>query len=113
MVRNTLLALKEWGGAAGLEARNRAKADAVYGAIDARPDVFRCPVEPASRSIMNAVFRLPTPEDEARFLEAAKARGMVGLKGHRKVGGIRVSMYNAVEPAWIDALVELMEGFTV
>jgi phosphoserine aminotransferase len=60
---------------------------------------------------MNVVFRLPTEADEERFVKEAKARGMVGLKGHRSVGGIRVSTYNAVEPAWIDELTAFMQAF--
>ncbi|MFK7989536.1 MAG: 3-phosphoserine/phosphohydroxythreonine transaminase [Sandaracinaceae bacterium] len=111
MLRNTLAALNDLGGAAALEARNAKKAQTIYEAIDARPELYRCPVDEGSRSIMNAVFHMPTPEHEARFLEATKQAGMIGLKGHRKVGGVRVSMYNAVEPAWIDALAELMAKF--
>ena len=60
---------------------------------------------------MNAVFRLPSEEHEARFLEEAKDANMVGLKGHRSVGGLRVSLYNAVEHAWVEALVALMNDF--
>jgi phosphoserine aminotransferase len=61
--------------------------------------------------VMNVVFRLPTEPDEERFVKEAKAKGMVGLKGHRSVGGIRVSAYNAVEPAWIDELAAFMQDF--
>src|SRR5690606_37539539 len=106
MLRNTLGVLKEWGGAAELERRNREKAALVYDAIDAAPEFYRCPVEHASRSMMNAVFRLTSEELEQRFLAEAQEAGMVGLKGHRSVGGIRVSMYNAVERSWIEALTE-------
>jgi phosphoserine aminotransferase len=60
---------------------------------------------------MNVVFRLPSEEREEAFVAEAKKLGMVGLKGHRSVGGIRVSSYNAVEPAWIDALCGFMEEF--
>jgi phosphoserine aminotransferase len=60
---------------------------------------------------MNVVFRLPSEAQEALFVAEAKKRGMVGLKGHRSVGGIRVSTYNAVEPAWIDELVAFMKEF--
>lgn len=111
MLRNTLGVLKEWGGAAELERRNREKAALVYDAIDAAPEFYRCPVEHASRSMMNAVFRLTSEELEQRFLAEAQEAGMVGLKGHRSVGGIRVSMYNAVERSWIEALTELMKDF--
>jgi len=111
MLRNTLAVLKEWGGASAIEARNAEKAKLVYDAIDAAPDFFRCPVEPGSRSMMNAVFRLPSEELEQRFLTEAKEARMVGLKGHRSVGGLRVSMYNAVERSWVEALVSIMQDF--
>jgi phosphoserine aminotransferase len=111
LVRNVLAWLEETGGLAAMEARNRAKARRLYGAIDAHADVYRCPVERESRSVMNVVFRLPTPEAEDRFVAEARKRGMVGLKGHRSVGGIRVSTYNAVQPEWVDALAGFMEEF--
>jgi phosphoserine aminotransferase len=111
MVRNVLAWLKGLGGLDAVEARNRAKGGKLYAAIDAAPDVFKCPVEKESRSLMNVVFRLPTEADEERFAKAAEKAGMIGLKGHRSVGGIRVSLYNAVEPAWVDALVEFMGEF--
>jgi len=111
MLRNTLAVLKEWGGAEGLERRNREKADLLYGFLDDNAEFFRSPVERASRSMMNAVFRLPSQELEQRFVAEAAEASMVGLKGHRKVGGIRVSMYNAVERAWIERLVEFARDF--
>ena len=58
--------------------------------------------------MMNIVFRLPTPALEEAFVASTEAHGMVGLRGHRSVGGIRASLYNAVEPAWVDALAQLM-----
>lgn len=111
MVRNVLAWLKGLGGLAAMEARNRAKAGKLYGVIDANAGFYRCPVERESRSVMNVVFRLPTEADEERFVKEAKGKGMVGLKGHRSVGGIRVSTYNAVEPQWIDELVAFMQDF--
>jgi phosphoserine aminotransferase len=111
MIRNVLLWLKGLGGLAAVEARNRKKGAVLYGAIDRNPGFYRCPVERESRSYMNVVFRLPTEADEERFVSEAKKLGMVGLKGHRSVGGIRVSTYNAVEPAWIDELAAFMDGF--
>jgi phosphoserine aminotransferase len=83
----------------------------LYAAIDAHPGFYKCPVEKGSRSLMNVVFRLPSEELEDRFVAEAKKAGMVGLKGHRSVGGVRVSLYNAVEPAWVDALVGFMNDF--
>ncbi|HEX7489091.1 MAG TPA: 3-phosphoserine/phosphohydroxythreonine transaminase [Anaeromyxobacteraceae bacterium] len=111
MVRNVLAWLKGLGGLPAVEARNRQKAGRLYAAIDANAGFYRCPVEKESRSVMNVVFRLPSEQDEERFVAEAKKRGMVGLKGHRSVGGIRVSAYNAVEPAWIDELVAFMGEF--
>jgi phosphoserine aminotransferase len=111
MVRNVLAWLDGLGGLDAMEARNRAKGARLYAAIDAAPAVYRCPVERESRSLMNVVFRLPTEADEERFCKEAATRGMIGLKGHRSVGGIRVSLYNAVEPAWVDALADFMGEF--
>lgn len=105
----------EWieglGGLEVIEARNRAKADAIYGAINAFPEVYRSPVENASRSQMNVVFTLASADLEERFLAEAEAHGMVGLRGHRSVGGVRASLYNAVEPATAQALAQLMHDF--
>ncbi len=111
MIRNVLAWLKGLGGLGAMEARNRAKARRLYEVIDAHPGTYRCPVERESRSVMNVVFRLPTEADEERFVKEAKAKGMVGLKGHRSVGGIRASTYNAVEPAWLEALAGFMADF--
>jgi phosphoserine aminotransferase len=111
MVRNVLAWLKGEGGLEAMEARNRKKAARLYAVVDANPSFYRCPVERQSRSVMNVVFRLPSEQHEEALVAEAKQRGMVGLKGHRSVGGIRVSTYNAVEPAWIDALCELMVEF--
>jgi phosphoserine aminotransferase len=111
LVRNVLEWLKGLGGLGVVEQRNRAKAAELYAAIDARPQFYRCPVEVDSRSIMNAVFRLPSEALEKKFVDEATASRMVGLKGHRVVGGIRASLYNAVEPAWVSALASFMNDF--
>ena len=111
MLRNVLAIMKEKGGLAAMETHNRKKAGLVYAAIDARPDFYKCPVETASRSLMNIVFNLPTPELEAEFVAEAQKAGMIGLKGHRSVGGIRASIYNACEMAWIEQLVSFMGAF--
>ncbi len=111
LVRHVLAWVKEQGGPAQIERWNREKARLIYGAVDARPDFYRCPVEPDSRSVMNAIFRLPSPALEDEFGAEAAQQGMVGLKGHRSVGGIRVSLYNAVPVAWAQALAEFMAGF--
>jgi phosphoserine aminotransferase len=111
MVRNVLSWLKSQGGLARVEEVNRKKAARLYGVIDGNPGFYRSPVEKESRSVMNVVFRLPSPELEEQFISEAKKRGMVGLKGHRSVGGIRVSAYNAVPFEWVDALAGFMEEF--
>ncbi len=111
LVRNVLDLVKKGGGLAAVERRNRDKGDLLYAAIDARPDFYRCPVERDSRSYMNVVFNLPTAELEAEFVASASKAGFVGLKGHRSVGGIRASIYNAVELEWVRALVDFMNHF--
>jgi phosphoserine aminotransferase len=111
MIRNVLSWLKGQGGLSGMEGVNRRKAARLYGVIDKNPQFFRSPVERESRSVMNVVFRLPSPELEEQFISEAKKRGMIGLKGHRSVGGIRVSTYNAVPFEWVDTLAGFMEEF--
>ena len=111
MIRNVLLWLKERGGLSKIEEVNRAKGARIYGVIDNNPQFYRSPVEKESRSMMNVVFRLPSPELEEQFIAEAKKRGMVGLKGHRSVGGVRASIYNAVSFEWVDALAGFMEEF--
>jgi phosphoserine aminotransferase len=112
LVRNVLRWVKELGGLPEIERRNREKAALLYGAIDARPDFYACPVEPASRSVMNVVFRLRDEALEERFASEAKKRHrVVGVKGHRSVGGIRVSLYNAVPVDWVRTLVGFMDEF--
>ncbi len=111
MLRNVLSWLDETGGLSAAERRNRQKADLLYAAIDGRPDFYRSPVEKEARSVMNVVFNLPTPELEAEFVAEAQKAGMVGLKGHRSVGGIRASIYNAATVEWIQALCDFMKDF--
>ncbi len=111
MVRNVLAWLKGQGGLAKVEEANRKKAGRLYGVIDKNPQFFRSPVEKESRSVMNVVFRLQSEELEAQFIADAKKKGMVGLKGHRSVGGIRASIYNAASYEWVDALATFMEEF--
>ena len=102
--------LKEQGGLAAVEAANRRKAGKLYAAIDAS-NIFASPVATADRSMMNVTFTLPTPELDAQFLAGAKAAGLLNLKGHRSVGGMRASIYNAVPEAAVDALVGFMQEF--
>ncbi|HKV06111.1 MAG TPA: 3-phosphoserine/phosphohydroxythreonine transaminase [Candidatus Acidoferrales bacterium] len=106
----------EWieteGGVAAIEKRNDAKAKQLYAAID-RNGFYRCPVEPESRSKMNVVFRVAGGDEavETKFVKEAQAAGLVGIKGHRSVGGMRVSLYNAVTLEAVDALVGFMQEF--
>lgn len=98
----------------GLEAvaqRNTAKAQAVYAAIDGSEGFYRGHAEAASRSQMNITFRLPDEALEKEFVRASQAAGMVGLAGHRSVGGIRASLYNAMSLAGAQALAALMYDF--
>jgi phosphoserine aminotransferase len=111
LLRNVLAWVKSSGGLTEMERRNRAKADLLYGALDRSADFYLAPVRKDARSTMNVVFNLPTPELEARFIAEATKAGMIGLKGHRSVGGIRASIYNAVPLAWVQALVDFMVAF--
>jgi len=111
MVRNVLQLLKDQGGLEAVERRNRSKGDRLYGVMEAFPGFYRCPVEKESRSYMNVVFRLPSEELEAKFVAEGKAAGMVGLKGHRSVGGCRASIYNAMPPEGVEVLAGFMEEF--
>ena len=103
--------VKDQGGAAAMEKQNRAKADALYGVVDAHDGFYRCPVEKGSRSVMNAVFNLPTEELEKKFIADAAEAGMVNTKGHRSVGGIRISMYNAMSLENVEKLTPFMKDF--
>jgi phosphoserine aminotransferase len=111
MVRNVLEWVKDQGGLEAMERRNRAKGDLLYGVMKEFPDFYRCPVEPASRSYMNVVWRLPSEELEATFVAEALAAGMCGLKGHRSVGGCRASIYNAMAMEGVEYLAEFMRTF--
>jgi len=111
MVRNVLDWVKGEGGLPAMEKRNREKGDLLYSAIEGHGDFYRCPVDEASRSYMNVVFRLPTEELEAKFVAEAKSAGLSGLKGHRSVGGCRASIYNAMELAGVEALTGFMDQF--
>ena len=111
MLRNVLAGVKANGGLSVVEKLNREKAALLYSAIDSRPDMFTNPVEKESRSTMNVVFTLKTPELEAEFLAEAKKHKMEGLKGHRLVGGMRASIYNAVSLENVAALAELIKSF--
>jgi phosphoserine aminotransferase len=100
------------GGVDGIGKRNDAKAKMLYDAIDATP-YYSCPVEKESRSKMNVVFRVAggNEEVEKKFAKEGEASGLIGIKGHRSVGGMRASIYNAVPPEAVRALVSFMGEF--
>jgi len=97
------------GGLAGIARKNEEKARLLYEVIDRRSDLFRGHADPACRSTMNVTFTLPTPELEQRFLAAAEAKGCIGLAGHRLVGGLRASIYNAMPLESVEVLADLMD----
>jgi len=103
--------LKKQGGLTGMGEINRAKAAALYRCIDASNGFYRNSVAPANRSQMNVPFFLASAELDAAFLAEAKAEGLLGLKGHKSVGGMRASIYNAIPQAGVDALVAFMNDF--
>jgi phosphoserine aminotransferase len=99
------------GGLDAMLERNRAKASLLYDVLDGAPAFFRGHAEPGSRSLMNVTFRLPSDELEERFVDEAAAGGMTELKGHRSVGGIRASIYNAMPVEGVRALAAFMREF--
>lgn len=102
--------IERHGGLAGMVERNRTKADRLYGAIDAS-DFYTGTAREDSRSQMNVTFRLPDEDLEEQFLADAPRAGLLALKGHRSVGGVRASIYNAVEPRSVEVLVDYMRDF--
>jgi phosphoserine aminotransferase len=102
--------LKRQGGLAAMAEVNRAKAARLYAAIDAS-NFYRNPVAQDCRSWMNVPFTLARPELDKQFLTEAKAAGLTNLEGHRSVGGMRASLYNAMPLAGVNALVEFMQEF--
>ncbi len=102
--------LHNQGGLAGMERLNDEKAQLLYEAIDAT-DFYRGHADVDCRSTMNVTFRLPAEELDKKFVAEATAQGLDGLKGHRSVGGIRASIYNAFPRAGVEALVSFMKDF--
>ena len=100
----------EVGGLAAMQQINEAKAKVLYDYLDSQ-NFYKNPVEPRYRSTMNVTFTSPDPDTDKKFCAEATAAGLVNLKGHRLVGGMRASIYNAMPPAGIDKLVEFMEAF--
>ena len=102
--------LKDQGGLAAVAERNRAKAALLYDFLD-RSSFYSNPVARADRSLMNVPFRLKDESLDDAFLKGAQARGMVQLKGHRSVGGMRASIYNAMPIEGVEALVAYLREF--
>ena len=94
-----------------MEANAEKKSSALYQAIDNSDGYYNCPVEVASRSHMNVVFRLANEDLEKKFLSEAGDEGLLNLKGHRSVGGCRASIYNALPYESVEALIGFMEQF--
>jgi phosphoserine aminotransferase len=111
MLGKVLKWMRDEGGVAAMERQAEEKAGRLYRAIDQSDGYYRCPVDAGSRSVMNVVFRLPTEELEKVFLSGADAAGLLNLKGHRSVGGIRASIYNAMPLEGVDALTAFMSEF--
>ena len=103
--------LKRQGGLAGMAAINDEKARILYECIDQSGGFYTNPVDPDCRSAMNVPFVLADAELDARFLAESKAAGLASLKGHKSVGGMRASIYNAVPLAGVQALVDFMNDF--
>ena len=111
-VGRTFKWILEQGGVAAVQANNDKKAKLIYDVIDAYPEFYKGAVKNAEdRSLMNITWNLTTPELEAKFISEAKALNMIGLKGHRSVGGVRASVYNACPIESADALAKFMVEF--
>lgn len=106
----TLRWLKQQGGVASIQQINEKKAQLLYDTID-QNSIYTAPVAPKDRSLMNAVFTIQEPAVEKEFLSAAKAEGFYGVKGHRSVGGFRISMYNALPYESVVTLTDFMKEF--
>ena len=103
--------LKNLGGVPAMEKQNRKKAKLVYDVIDKSQGFYRGVAKPESRSLMNLTFNLATPEMEEKCVAEAKKKGLIGLKGHRDVGGMRVSLYNAQSLEGAQAVCEFLKEF--
>jgi phosphoserine aminotransferase len=103
--------LKDQGGVEAMEVRNREKAAILYDAIDSSDGFYSAHATREARSLMNVTFRLPTPDLDEKFCSEAETLRMDGLRGHRSVGGIRASIYNAFPKKGVERLVEFMKDF--
>ena len=103
--------VRDQGGVTAIQKFNEEKGRLLYGMMEKYPEFYRGTVETGSRSLMNVTMRLPSEDLEKQFISEAKEAGFHGLKGHRSVGGIRVSMYNAISVKAIQDLCGFMETF--
>ncbi len=103
--------LKDQGGLEAMAQRNQRKAGKLYAAIEQSGGFYKNPVDPACRSWMNVPFTLADPALDKTFLAEAKQAGLLTLSGHRSVGGMRASIYNAMPEAGVQALLDLMQEF--
>jgi phosphoserine aminotransferase len=99
------------GGLQAMEQRNREKAKLLYDVIDAHSDFYHGHARPDSRSMMNVTFTLPDDELQAKFVSQAAQHDLATLKGHRSVGGIRASIYNAMPREGVESLASFMTDF--
>ena len=111
MLGKVLKWMRDQGGVDAMERQAEDKAGLLYQTIDQSGGYYRCPVDTDSRSVMNVVFRLPAEDLEKTFLSGAYAAGLLNLKGHRSVGGIRASIYNAMPKEGVQALAAFMSEF--
>jgi phosphoserine aminotransferase len=112
VVGRTLKWIIKEGGLEAIQARNQKKAKLIYDIFDAHPEFYKgSVVNKEDRSLMNVTWNLPTPELEEKFIAEAKPKKMLGLKGHRSVGGMRASMYNACPMESVELLAKYMEEF--
>ena len=111
IMSKVLARMKAEGGITAVEKAAADKAALIYQVIDGSDGYYRNPVNPADRSHMNVVFRLPEEGLEKEFIAASEAAGMVGLKGHRSVGGLRASLYYALPMASVEYLADFMVAF--
>jgi phosphoserine aminotransferase len=103
--------LKSLGGVSAMEKQNHKKAKMVYDVIDKSNGFYKGVAQPESRSLMNITFNLATPELEAKCVDEAKKKGLIGLKGHRDVGGMRASVYNAMSLEGVEALCRFLTEY--
>jgi phosphoserine aminotransferase len=108
----TFQSIKDQGGLSAMDARNQAKADLLYQTIDGSQGYYRNPIDPSSRSRMNVPFNLHDGALDSLFLQESEAAGLLALKGHKAVGGMRASLYNAVPLAAVEALTDFMLNFS-